>query len=199
MAEKATTIHEYEQKLVFLKNQLKKEAQKTLDISRNVKLLENDNSLKELNREEERKNMLAEKEILLGAIETKISEVKELRELLKSSNDQMNNLQQELENLEIDRNEKIGSLKKRNDMSISEIEKLKSVIDEYSTRNNDLNEIVDKQRNKETVLIKDMENKQNELDNTRKNNQVLERNYQVNLSPHHKFLQIKFQQKIHLR
>merc|ERR1712227_928582 len=69
---------------------------------------------------------------------------------------------------------------------MGEIEKLKSVIDEYSTRNNDLNVIVDKLRNEETVLLKDIENKQNELVNTRKNNQVLERNY--------KNLQLKFEQ-----
>ena len=182
LGEKATTILKYEQEIVLLKNQVKIKEQKAQEFSRKFKLLENDNSVKELNRKEEVTKILVEKEFLHGAMEEKISELKELRDLLESSNDKMNNLEQQLKNLKIDRNEKIGLLKKQNNKSISEIEKLRSVIDEYSTRNNDLNEIVDKQRRKETVLIESIENKQNELENIRKKSHVLKENYEVNFS-----------------
>ena len=182
LGEKATTILKYEQEIVLLKNQVKIKEQKAQEFSRKFKLLENDNSVKELSRKEEVTKILVEKEFLHGAMEEKISELKELRDLLESSNDKMNNLEQQLKNLKIDRNEKIGLLKKQNNKSISEIEKLRSVIDEYSTRNNDLNEIVDKQRRKETVLIESIENKQNELENIRKKSHVLKENYEVNFS-----------------
>ena len=182
LGEKATTILKYEQEIVLLKNQVKIKEQKAQEFSRKFKLLENDNSVKELSRKEEVTKILVEKEFLHGAMEEKISELKELRDLLESSNDKMNNLEQQLKNLKIDRNEKIGLLKKQNNKSISEIEKLRSVIDEYSTRNNDLNEIVDKQRRKETVLIESIENKKNELENIRKKSHVLKENYEVNFS-----------------
>lgn len=178
---------------------MKIEEQKTQEFSRKVKLLENDNSVKESNRKEEVTKILVEKEFLHGALEEKISEVKELRDLLESSNDKMNNLEQQMKNLKIERNEKIGLLKKQNNKSISEIEKLRSVIDEYSTRNNDLNEIVDKQSSKETVLIESIENKQNELENTRKKNHVLKENYEVNYSYRDNFFQIKLSKKNYVK
>ena len=182
LGEKATTILKYEQEIVLLKNQVKIKEQKAQEFSRKFKLFENDNSVKELSRKEEVTKILVEKEFLHGAMEEKISELKELRDLLESSNDKMNNFEQQMKNLKIERNEKIGLLKKQNNKSISEIEKLRSVIDEYSTRNNDLNEIVDKQRRKETVLIESIENKKNELENIRKKSHVLKENYEVNFS-----------------
>ena len=195
MRKKATTILEYEQEIVFLKNQVKIEEQKTQEFSRKVELLENDNLVKELNRKEELTKIMAEKEFLHGAMEEKISEVKELRDLLERSNDQRNDLEQQLKNFKIDRNEKIGSLKKQNNKSISEIEKLRIVIDEYSTKNNDLNEIVDKQRSKEIVLIENIENKQNELENTRKENHFLKENYEVNNSNRKNFFKPNYRKK----